>query len=829
MFNITNLMNKITDRRGFSCHNRLKTAYRNSLKTEKLDDLLEISINGPSLSEIDPTAVIDKRSPKQELNLDLSVLGSLAKHETSVLANYVTKAAKGGHDREVPGKSSQDDTSSDQSAEGFLCPKCLKAFPTPEKLQSHYETDHEADEHSIASQESGSSYGVQATNQQTSDLFLYTERGPTQEIKGAHQVQGPSLEEIAELRMRLHEALANNVHLEQEKKHLEQKAAQLAQDYVTVKAHSDEGDSIQLSMKERLKVLEAHVAHRESIDDTAVLRQELVQVQRVMDELNQERERERDELKTELDLYKEKYGDIHKETSRKDNIESLSLLLTTTKDELLKLQKEHSELLDNIQANEGSSTALQQLNQMNLVIILSTLIEMFYNPVKIMNSRLRITDPEQRPHFWLAEVKADKHMFLRIMCFGELSFQIENLHLQHTEKDLEIDSLKKILQEKTEKLAETANTIHGLEKNTSELEKLEKNMMEFKTNLEVEMSDLSIDCNTKVSELSEMIFNMKIDLESACTDAKNYKLQLSENAKLHEELKQNYESLLMLCSVEVKEENVRVELWNEINEVLNACEPGERIILLGDMNGWGVRQGCVMAPWLFNVFMDKCMRDACEDAIGVQMDNVKSPCANTCLAERNNSVIPIHRGTLVCGALSRHRGITALGDPPHNFLYSLRGATLSDWSIVECCAEQVQVDFLHLAHDLRIFFESVCHQSPQFVSPGTTLLVEDNQKLTSVCPTNLLDAISDRFLGDTLLDFPENVGVGFAFISSDHQCVSQDLGLPQVRLCLEAPSSHRAVSFFSPSLFPLRPGFALSVSRRSPSTSSTSASELYFA
>ncbi|CAG2063135.1 unnamed protein product [Timema podura] len=176
--------------------------------------------------------------------------------------------------------------------------------------------ERKADEHSIASQESGSSYGVQATNQQTSDLFLCTERGPTQEIKGAHQVQGPSLEEIAELRMRLHEALANIVHLEQEKKHLEQKAAQLAQDYVTVKAHSDEGDSIQLSMKERLKVLEAHVAHRESIDDTAVLRQELVQVQRVMDELNQERERERDELKTELDLYKEKYGDIHKETSR---------------------------------------------------------------------------------------------------------------------------------------------------------------------------------------------------------------------------------------------------------------------------------------------------------------------------------------------------------------------------------------------------------------------------------------------------------------------------------------------------------------------------------
>nr|CAD7412794.1 unnamed protein product [Timema poppensis] len=95
-------------------------------------------------------------SPEQDLSLDLPVLCSLAKHEISVLANYATKAGKvvlqsrkAGHDREGPGKSPQDDTSSDQSAEGFLCPKCLKAFPTPETLQSHYETDHEGQRLSV--------------------------------------------------------------------------------------------------------------------------------------------------------------------------------------------------------------------------------------------------------------------------------------------------------------------------------------------------------------------------------------------------------------------------------------------------------------------------------------------------------------------------------------------------------------------------------------------------------------------------------------------------------------------------------------------------------
>nr|CAD7460984.1 unnamed protein product [Timema tahoe] len=40
--------------RGLSCHNRLKTAYRNSLKTETLDNLLRIPVNELSLNKFDP-------------------------------------------------------------------------------------------------------------------------------------------------------------------------------------------------------------------------------------------------------------------------------------------------------------------------------------------------------------------------------------------------------------------------------------------------------------------------------------------------------------------------------------------------------------------------------------------------------------------------------------------------------------------------------------------------------------------------------------------------------------------------------------------------------
>ena len=44
----------------------------------------------------------------------------------------------------------------------------------------------------------------------------------------------------------------------------------------------------------------------------------------------------------------------------------------------------------------------------------------------------------------------------------------------------------------------------------------------------------------------------------------------------------------------------------------------------GEMSEWfgirrGVRQGCVMSPWLFNVFMDNCIRESHIQESGVQV------------------------------------------------------------------------------------------------------------------------------------------------------------------------------------------------------------------
>jgi hypothetical protein len=64
------------------------------------------------------------------------------------------------------------------------------------------------------------------------------------------------------LKKRLIESLENGALLQQEKERLEQRAAQLAHDNVTLKAASDEAEGNQAALKERLKVVEAQLAHR---------------------------------------------------------------------------------------------------------------------------------------------------------------------------------------------------------------------------------------------------------------------------------------------------------------------------------------------------------------------------------------------------------------------------------------------------------------------------------------------------------------------------------------------------------------------------------------
>ncbi|PNF42342.1 hypothetical protein B7P43_G03675 [Cryptotermes secundus] len=224
------------------------------------------------------------------------------------IKNIVNKITDRGRESQPnsPGRGNGEDILNKQAAEGFLCPKCMQAFPSPEELESHYGSSHNGDGE-------GAIPDIPAVSNALDFLSLHQEVGERYKHQEGNYTQDTSIIDVQaitdpiELKRRLMEALENGMLLQQEKERLEQRAAQLARDNVTLKAASDEGEGNQAAMKERLKVVEAQLAHRESIDDAAVLRQELVQVQRVMDELTRERERERDQLKAELKQLKDQY------------------------------------------------------------------------------------------------------------------------------------------------------------------------------------------------------------------------------------------------------------------------------------------------------------------------------------------------------------------------------------------------------------------------------------------------------------------------------------------------------------------------------------------
>ena len=79
---------------------------------------------------------------------------------------------------------------------------------------------------------------------------------------------------------------------------------------------------------------------------------------------------------------------------------------------------------------------------------------------------------------------------------------------------------------------------------------------------------------------------------------------------------------------QVREEyGVRGSLLRAVRSLYRGSEASVQV--MGRLSEWfkiarGVRQGCVMSPWLFNIFMDKIVREVQASSVGgVQMTSTK--------------------------------------------------------------------------------------------------------------------------------------------------------------------------------------------------------------
>ncbi|XP_062989872.1 early endosome antigen 1 isoform X2 [Elgaria multicarinata webbii] len=228
----------------------------------------------------------------------------------------------------VPGNAV--DVNNESSSEGFICPLCMKSHGSAEELFKHYEAVHDSGidtSHGGESNMSPTRDDVTLLRQEVQDLqaSLKEERWYSEELKKElEKVQGQRQQEskpdglasaasTESLEHQLEESQLEKFNIKQMKDLFEQKAAQLATEIVDLKAKYDEETSLREAAEQKVANLtqelqkergvcgdlKTELLQRPGVEDVAVLKKELVQVQMLMDKMTLECERESEKLKDE--------------------------------------------------------------------------------------------------------------------------------------------------------------------------------------------------------------------------------------------------------------------------------------------------------------------------------------------------------------------------------------------------------------------------------------------------------------------------------------------------------------------------------------------------
>lgn len=283
-------------------------------------------------------------------------------------------------------------------AEGFLCPSCMEAFPSPDDLQTHYETSHlepganylcpvcrarlntasELESHFSENHSASASSKHDDLDSLKKELAktssdLNEERWNSEELKkeiqqlqkmmkahntseenamyqqqlqGLQETKSLLTSEVVLLRKQLAEALESMLNLRQAKEKLEEKTARNAQIVVQLQASLDENTGVTAALKENTQQLEAQLEQRASLDDAEMLKRELASVQRMMDQMTLTKEKERDALKTNLVELQNEHEILKNELNELLDVHSNNKELLKNGEQLkqeLKLQLEKTE------------------------------------------------------------------------------------------------------------------------------------------------------------------------------------------------------------------------------------------------------------------------------------------------------------------------------------------------------------------------------------------------------------------------------------------------------------------------------------------------------
>ncbi|KAM6437265.1 early endosome antigen 1 [Liasis olivaceus] len=302
----------------------------------------------------------------------------------------------------VPGNTV--DINNESTSEGFICPLCMKSHGSAEELFKHYEAVHDSGidtSHGGESNMTPKSDDITLLRQEVQDLqaSLKEERWYSEELKKElEKVQGQKQQEskpdglptaasteLESLEQQLEDSQVEKFNIKQMKDLFEQKAAQLATEIVELKAKYDEETSLRELAEQKVtnltqelqeqkgvcEDLNTELLQRPGIEDVAVLKKELVQVQTLMDKMTLECEKKSEKLKDECSHLKAEY------TNAEATINQLRV-------ELAKGPQEVAIYVQDIQKLQTSINELAQKNQ--------SLVE------KLKKKELDYTQLEERKH-----------------------------------------------------------------------------------------------------------------------------------------------------------------------------------------------------------------------------------------------------------------------------------------------------------------------------------------------------------------------------------------------------------------------------------------------
>lgn len=257
-----------------------------------------------------------------------------------------------------------------RNAEGFLCPSCFLAFPTADSLQNHYESAHPDNFTSVmvdgrvvfscpdckmclgSEAELHSHYKRHHSNgkEQGEIEALRTQVTALQDGKAL------VVDELQALHGQMMELFKENAKIREERDTFEQKTASLAGELAYLKADVDESRSQKNCLESKLlkaeargRELEIEIQQRPEADDVSLLKQEIVSVQKMMDQLTLQREAEKDALQRQCSNLQEfcnrlqsenaSLEELLKSSPKNDDLKSMEEDISETKSKMVDLQK----------------------------------------------------------------------------------------------------------------------------------------------------------------------------------------------------------------------------------------------------------------------------------------------------------------------------------------------------------------------------------------------------------------------------------------------------------------------------------------------------------